>query len=356
MDLYANKENFLQMLKIRTFKIFIISLLCVFAAGLSACDAIFNQDKTPVLSLGCFPNITHSQALYCASEDILKNTLDGVNVNWYLFNAGPTEIESMIAKRIDIGYIGPVPAITGYEQSGGQIKIIAGATSAGSLIVTAEGSEISSVSQLNGKTVAVPQFGNTQDILLRKILNDAGLSSVEDGGSVNIIQQDNANIKLLMQTGQIDAACVPEPWGSRLVLEAEAGILLSADDIFGGEYCVALVIVRSDYLEENREIVKEFLKQHVIASMDIAGNTEAYSGKINSAIYEYSGVLLDSDVLCSAYSNLEVTYDPFKDSIEQFVDVCLEQGIISSETDVNELVDLSPLNEALRELGLDTIE
>ncbi len=343
------------MFKFRALKILFIILLCAFITSVSACSTMFTTNNTPTLNLGYFPNITHSQALYSASENILQNALDDINVNWYLFNAGPTEIESMLAKRIDIGYIGPVPAITGYSKSGGNIKIIAGATSAGSLLVTSHNANISSISELSGKTIAVPQFGNTQDILLRKILNDNGLSSAEDGGTVNIIQQDNANIKLLMQTGQIDAACVPEPWGSRLISEANANTLLSHDEILNGEYSVALIIVRCEYLEENREIVKEFLKHHVLVSNMISIDTQSYSDKINSAIYQYSGVSLSENVLDSAYSNLEVTYDPFKKSIEQFINICYDQKLISSEIEIDDLVDLSLLNEVLRELELEPI-
>nr|WP_304519337.1 ABC transporter substrate-binding protein [Clostridium estertheticum] len=85
---------------------------------------------------------------------------------------------------------------------------------------------------LSGKKIAVPQFGNTQDLTLRKILSDNGLKDKTKGGTVEVRQAANADILALLQKGDIDAALVPEPWGSRLIKEKSANIILDYKDVF----------------------------------------------------------------------------------------------------------------------------
>lgn len=60
----------------------------------------------------------------------------------------------MFAGEVDIGYIGPIPAINGYIKSNGDVKIIAGATLNGALLVTRKGLVIDDIQELAGRTVS----------------------------------------------------------------------------------------------------------------------------------------------------------------------------------------------------------
>ena len=53
---------------------------------------------------------------------------------------------------------------------------------------------------------------------------------------------------------------MPEPWGATL-LANDAEMVLDYNEIFeNGEYDVAVVVARKEFMEENPEIVDEFLK------------------------------------------------------------------------------------------------
>jgi NitT/TauT family transport system substrate-binding protein len=87
----------------------------------------------------------------------------------FTFNAGPSAIEALLAKRIDATYVGSNPAINGYIVSGGKdLRIISGAASGGAVFVVRNGSGINSPKDFAGKQFASPQLGNTQDVALRK--------------------------------------------------------------------------------------------------------------------------------------------------------------------------------------------
>lgn len=321
-------------------KLLVLPICIIIALTVPSCRQNY------VLRIGFLSNLTHSQAL-CMSID--KSFFERYNADMYVFNAGPAIMESMRAEQIDICYVGPVPAISAYVNSGGNIKIIAGVTNGGSLLVTRKGLHIEDVSELSGMTVAVPQFGNTQDIILRQLIKNAGLDSTENGGTVEIIQQDNANIKNLFLKQSIDAALVPEPWGTRLTEEADADILLDYDEIFNGNYPVAVIAVRKDYLESNREKVKSFLKEHIKVTNEINSDIFTSTDNINNALLQLTGVKLDSKILSTSFAGIKVTYNINADAIKTFVDACVEQGIVRSGINTDDLVDSSLIEEVLSE-------
>lgn len=331
---------------IKAFFAILLIISTVFVA--SACDG----SNLKTLNVGFFPNLTHPQALYIKDNADIKSTLgDDVDIKWYKFNAGPTEMESFRAGRLDIGYIGPIPAATGFVGTSENIRIIAGVTDAGSILVARKNLDISSVSDLAGKTVAVPQFGNTQDILLRMVLADAGLKATEDGGNVTVIQQDNSNMQSLMEKGQIEAALVPEPWGSRLVTSGTAEVILDYNEIENGDYPVAVLIVRKDFLDENRETVKAFLKAHVLATNEINGNTDKAKEKINSELDKLTGVALEEPLFSESFGRLNVSYDINKASFEKLSMAATALNVIDREVKAEDIIDLSVLEEVLSETG-----
>src|SRR5919112_2522533 len=93
------------------------------------------EPQTPkTLKLGYFPNINHAQAVIGLNNGDFQKILGDTKVDTVVFNAGPSAIEALLAKRIDATYIGPNPAINGYVASNGEgLRIIVGSASAGAV-------------------------------------------------------------------------------------------------------------------------------------------------------------------------------------------------------------------------------
>ena len=115
-----------------------------------------------VLKVGYFPNLTHAQALVGLSDGTFQKALgDEIKIKEYTFNAGPSEIEALLAGEIDIGYIGPVPAINGFVKSRGELSIIAGASDAGAVLVARPGAKASGILTVKGlpsRSWAIPRI------------------------------------------------------------------------------------------------------------------------------------------------------------------------------------------------------
>lgn len=110
-------------------------LLLVGMLTLLICGCQPAADKSEVtVRVGFFPNITHAQALL--GKEAKFAAAIGHPIVWKKFNAGSTEIEALMAGELDMGYIGPGPAINGYIKTGGEIQIIAGACSGGTMLVS----------------------------------------------------------------------------------------------------------------------------------------------------------------------------------------------------------------------------
>lgn len=308
--------------------------------------------------VGYFPNITHAQALVGKDQGSFQKAIGQTNkIDWKLFNAGPAEIESLFSGAIDLGYIGPGPAINGYVKSKGDIQIIAGATNAGAIFVSKKGELIKNIKDLAGKKVAVPQFGNTQDLTLRHLMSQNGLKDTTKGGTVEVRQESNADILTLLKKGDIDAALVPEPWGSRLIKEAGANIILDYRDLLlGGKYTTAVIVVRTEFLKDHPKIVEDFIKNHVDVTQYINKNPDKAKAIVNKQIAELTHKGISKDILDSSFKRLTVTNNPEKDSVFDFVKYSVDEGFLRTTPDTKDLFNLTILNKVLKEKGLDQIK
>ena len=307
-----------------------ISILLSFSLFLCMTGCSNSQTGTPEVHIGYFNNITHDQALLMKAEGALEEAYGAdASVTWTAFNAGPAEVEALFAGDIDIGYIGPVPAITANVKSGGDVQILSSATKGGAVLVKSPGSDINSVADLAGKVVAIPQLGNTQHLCLLNLLEENGLSPVTEGGTVTVAAVSNADVANTMNNGDIDAALVPEPWGATL-LANEAELVMDYDTIyFEGEYDVAVVVVRKDFMAEHPEFVARFLEEHESATRRMNDSLAECLPIINQELEAATGKSLDDSIITEAFTRIGVSTELNRSSIEQFAVISQAQGFIS---------------------------
>lgn len=314
--------------------------------------------ESVTLHLGYFPNITHSQPIVgVANGTFAKDLGANVKLETKTFNAGPDEIQALFAGSIDIAYVGPNPAVTGYINSKGDaLRVIAGATSGGALLVVRPAANINSPAGLAGKKLATPQLGNTQDVALRNYLASQGLKPKENGGNVTILPEANADTLTLFKKGDIDGAWVPEPWASRLVTEAGGKVFLDERTLWPDQqFATTVVVVRKAFLDDHPDVVKAFLKAHVQTTEYIQKNAAAAQQLVNQGIDKLTGQSLSDAVIKSAWSNMQVTYDPIASSITSSAEAAYKLGFLKSKPDLTGMYDLDPLNSVLKGLGLQQV-
>jgi len=318
-----------------------------------------NAGREGIIRVGYFPNITHSQAIIgLARGDFAEALGPETTIETTIFNAGPSVIEALYAGRLDLAYIGPNPAITGFVRSNGEaLRIVAGATSGGAALVVRPDAGITTLEEMDGHRIATPQLGNTQDVALRNCLAELGLSPLEEGGSVQIIPTANPQILDLFRQGEIDGAWVPEPWASRLVVEGGGVVLLDERTIWpDGDFVTAHIIVSTPFLMERPGIVRRWLEAHVEVTIWENQYPEEAAALLNDEIERLTGKALPGQVLTMALSNMRSTWDPVASSLYESARAAWQTGFLDDEPDLEGIYDLSILNEVLSDKGLDTVE
>jgi len=310
--------------------------------------------------VGYFPNITHAQAMIGIADGTFARALgNNVTLDAKVFNAGPSEIEAMFAGQLDLGYIGPNPAINGYTKSKGvALRIIAGATSGGAALVVRSDAGINAPADFKGKKIASPQLGNTQDVALRAWLMKQGLTLNEQGGDTQVIPTANPDILTLFVKKEIDAAWVPEPWGARLVREANGKIFLDERDLWDkGQFTTACVIVSANFLKDHPDLVRRWLTAHVELTQRINSDPATAKQKLNGEIQRLTGAALATGVLDDAWSRQTVTYDPISASLFSSADAAFKLGFLGdTPPQLDNIYDLTLLNQVLKEKGLAPVQ
>lgn len=340
----------------------ILALVVLFVLALAGCgsQSSSSSNNGPItVHLGYYPNLTHAVALVGVERGTFQNALgSNVKLETKIFNAGPAEIEALFANEIDIGYIGPSPAINGYVKSHGQaLRIIAGAASGGALLIVRPGANIQTPKDLANKKLADPQLGGTQDVALRYYLQQNGLVPADKGGTVQIIPTDNTNILTLFRAGKIDGAWVPEPWATRLVVEGSGKVFLDERSRWpDGKFVTTDVIVRTAFLNQHPDIVSKFLQAHVDTVQYILSHPDDAKSIVNSEIKSITGKSLPSKEIDLAYNNLDITYDPLTSTLQEAADRAYALGFLGkSKPDITGIYNLGPLNQVLTSKGLTTV-
>lgn len=305
------------------------------------------------LRLGYFPNVTHAAAVAGVEKGIYAEKLgENVNLKTATFNAGPAAVEALFAGALDATYIGPNPAINAFSKSNGEaIRIIAGATSGGAFLVTSP--KIAKDADLKGKKIASPQLGNTQDVALRAWLLSKGMkTSVQGGGDVSVVPQENAQTLEQFKSGQIAGAWVPEPWATRLVQEAGGKIYLDERTLWpGGRFVTTHLIVRTAFLNEHPDVVEKLLAAHLAATEFVNREPAEAQTLTNAGIARITGKAIPEPVIRAAWNNLTFTFDPVASSLRKGADDAKAVGLLDAATKLDGIYDLSMLNKLLVNSG-----
>ncbi|WP_326662810.1 ABC transporter substrate-binding protein [Streptomyces canus] len=309
-------------------------------------------DGLDSVKIGYFGNLTHGTALVGVNKGFFQKELGATKASYATFNAGPSEIEALNSKSIDIGWIGPSPSINGYVKSGGKsLKIIGGSASGGvKLVVNPD--KIKSLKDVKGKKIATPQLGNTQDVAFLNWIADQGwkVDAQSGKGDVTVVRTDNKITPDAYKAGSIDGAWVPEPTASKLVAEGGKVLLDEATLWPDKKFVITNIIVRQDFLKEHPKAVEAVLKASVEANKWINANPDAAKAAANKQLEADSGKALKPEVLDPAWKSIQFTNDPLAATLNTEAEHAVKAGLLK-KPDLNGIYDLTILNKVLKADG-----
>jgi NitT/TauT family transport system substrate-binding protein len=293
----------------------------------------------PVVRVGFFPNLGHAAALVGLESGRFATALGGAAaLDARAFVAGTELVTALAAEEIDVAYLGPGPAIKAFS-AGVPLRIVAGAAEGGSVVVARPDAGVRAVTDLAGKRVTVPRFGNTQDVLMRALLRQAGLQDTAHQGTVEVLQAESSDVLRLLQLKQIDAAIVAEPWGARLEKEAGASIMVDWRGVWrGGRYPSAVLVMREPWRRAHPALAERWLQAHRETVAWIRAEPEAALDRCGEAVRRHTGKSLPRETLARAFTRLEITDRVDAEALDAFQGLMREAGYLREPISVDGLV------------------
>lgn len=319
------------------------SLLCLWAISAVGCSKSDERAEQPnaveELRLGYFANVSHAPAMLGVHSGDFAKAIAPARLSHRLFNAGPALVEALFAGELDVGYIGPGPVINAFVKSRGTgVRVIAGVSSNGVVIVARDGSNIRTMADLKDRRVSTPQLGNTQDISARHYL----LKTLGQADVNNVLPIPNAEQIGLMTRGEIDAAWVPEPWGARLVAEAGATIIAEEKDLWPEkEFTLAVVATTPEFLSRHPELVRKLLTAHVEWTARLNSEPDRCAAIFNEAMKAETGKSMEPEVLRASISRTRYTVRPLEATFKTYATWSYEVGFSREPADLTGLFDTS---------------
>src|SRR5207244_4248599 len=236
-------------------------IIAVITAAILCFGSFATAKQKSTIRCRHLPNITHAQgviahALSRQGKGWFEERLGpNVEIQWFTYNAGPSAMEAIFARSLDVTYVGPGPALNAYLKSNGEeIRVISGAANGGAALVVKSDSPIKAPADFRGKKIASPQLGNTQDISCRAWLKAQGFKVTQTGGDVIVLPTNNPDQLALLQNGGVDGVWTVEPWVTRLEREAKARVFLEDKDII-----TTWLVSSNKFLRDQRDLVKKIV-------------------------------------------------------------------------------------------------
>lgn len=327
------------------FKLSLFSIGILLLGLLAACgsDEEASGDRSEV-TIGYFPNLTHIASIVALEKDYFQEEFgEDVKIKTKTVTNGGLFMEALTTKAIDVGTVGPGPALNFYVKDP-RHHIISGAVNGGAVLIGNKKNGVTKLEDLDGKKVAIPVIGSTQDVMLRKALKNADLKPKSNGGTVDLHPAAPADTSTLFTQGSVDAAATQEPWGYVLETKAKGESILGWDEFAWGKDSTNTVVVASDAFIKDKDQTKAYLTAHKKSVDFIKENPEEAKKLVMKHLKDLTGKELDQKEVDAAFEHIDVTTNVNEKVIQEMADISKEADYIQSN-DIDGLVELKYLKE-----------
>jgi NitT/TauT family transport system substrate-binding protein len=307
-------------------------ILALLLTGCGGQDSSSGEEGKTKIRIGYLP-ITHAVPLY-VEEALAEEGFENFELELVKFGSWPDLMDALNTGSID-GASALVTVAMRAKEQGIDLKAVALGHRDGNALVVAN--DIESVSDLKGKTFAIPHKFSTHNILLYQALNQAGFSY----DYVNAVEMPPAEMPAALSEGRIAGYVVAEPFGAQSVVNGNGKVLYQEDDLWQNAIDCALVM-RGEFLEDEPEAAQEFIDSYVAAGMEAEEGHE----ETNTIIQDY----LDVDDKVLEQSLEWISYDDLKineDSYTELRNYIKEMGLSENPPTYEDFVDNSFIDKAM---------
>src|SRR5207247_9684696 len=135
--------------------------------------------------------------------------------------------------------------------------------------------------------------------------------NVTGEGDVSIVDGPyNGTVFQSVQTGDLAGAWMPEPYATKMV-QAGGHVLVNEADLWpGGKYVTTLLIVRTEFLNAHRDVVKNLIKGLSDSIAVITTDPAKAANLVSKGIEKASGKPIAADLVTDSFKSITFTLDP----------------------------------------------
>jgi len=169
------------------------------------------------------------------------------------FSGFPEIKESIISGHLPATFM-LAPLAMKLRQQGVPIKIVYLGHRDGTALVVHKDSDIYSIKDLKGKTIAIPNRYSNQYLIIFKALRDLGIS-IRD---VNVVEMPPPDMPAALYSKAVDAITSGEPFMAQAEYEGYGRVLYQAKDVWPN-FISCVLVVREDVIKEHPEWVQKLV-------------------------------------------------------------------------------------------------
>jgi len=281
---------------------------------------------------------------------------EGLNLASYESYVTGMALASALARGdIQVAYMCLIPAINVYANAKVPIKIVAGTHKYGYGLVV-NPNKIKSIKDLEGSDIRIGcvREGGAVDVLLHRTIDRYNL---DEKKILNNIQRMNPPKQVLaINTGQLDAAFLPEQWAT-MAEESGFKMLLMSQDVWP-EMQGSVLVVKDELIRDHPEVVEKLVKISQKATDWINQHPQEAAEIVARQLQEAGGNLfpveiadiatkteITPEVLLSSMNRLEYTTNIDPAVVQDAIDYVARLGYIKSNFKAGDILDLRFLKE-----------
>jgi len=203
----------------------------------------------------------------------------------------------------------------------------------GNVVVVAP--NVQKVEDLKGKSFAIPNKYSTHNILLYRMLQDAGINYQD----VDVVELPPAEMPAALAEGRIAGYVVAEPFGAISVSLEKGKVLFQSEDIWPNSIDCGLVL-RNAFIEKHKDIANQFVKDYATAG-ELMNANDDHAHEVVAKYIKVDKEVLDLSLNWISYNNLKIEKDAYK----ILRDSLIEMGLSENPPTYDEFVDSSLIEE-----------
>lgn len=221
------------------------------ALNLAKPSTWFAKDSERKMRIGFLPVTCH---LTCPVTDFINKETQGDGFfEPVKFSGWPELKDTFLSGKTRATFILAPMAIALREQ-GVRIKIVYLGHRDGTALMVQKNSDIHSIADLRGKTVAVPNRYSNQRLLIFRALADAGMSIAD----INLIEMAPPDMPAALYSKSVDAVTSGEPFMGQCELDGYGRVLYLTKDIWPN-FISCVLAVHEDEIRDHPELVQRLV-------------------------------------------------------------------------------------------------